>query len=65
MTEELVRAFNDGCDARLRGEKPRDNPHECESRAHAHWSNGWWDVQEHWGDLVRGRWSVRPLPAVL
>lgn len=55
--------FNQGSDARLRGEPEGACPYAAGTWASA-WRRGWRDVDEHWGELVRGRWPFRPLPEV-
>lgn len=58
--EIIARAFNAGCDARLRGEPEFENPYagaETPQMAY-YWRQGWTDVERNWPR------DVKPLPAV-
>lgn len=64
--DENAVAFNAGSDARVKGWAVDTNPFDAvqqRSRYRA-WKAGWWDVNEHYGEWVEGRWPVRPLKAV-
>lgn len=55
-------AFNEGADARIRGESLHHNPYDntTDRAARNAWKRGWFDVQEHFGKDAR--WLVKPLP---
>lgn len=60
--DKLNRAFNVGCDARLRGRLPTAIPYRRYSILAFYWGRGWEDVHRHWGEASRV--PVRPLPAI-
>ena len=66
MTADDHRAFNQGADARLRGEPQSGNPYRWHGTAAQMrlWYQGWRDTDRWWGHLVRGRWGCEPLPPV-
>lgn len=51
------RIFNEGCQARLEGQRLTENPYltsnQCISLANQ-WVRGWQDVDRHWGADVKG-----------
>lgn len=59
--EELDRAFNLGCDARLIGE-PISWCCFDESDLRKEWKSGWRDVDRSWGKGAK--WYVKPLPKI-
>ncbi len=59
-----ARAFGEGCDARLSGLRPSDNPHLHDGELWRLWARGYANVEASWGMLVKGRWKVRELPEV-
>jgi hypothetical protein len=61
-TPEITRAFNEGCEARLRGVPNGANPHHGKAEVRLAWHSGWMHVQVWWGCEARGR--AKPLPAV-
>lgn len=69
MTEDTIPpiseqgiAFNAGCDARLAGVPPYENPYPKCHRGYKTWLAGWYDVDVYWG--MHARWPVRRLPDV-
>lgn len=60
-----VRAFNEGCDARLTGQGRSSNPYDRSTSEGKRWLIGWEHVDRYWGcDARRHGGLVRPLPAV-
>jgi len=60
--ELVARCFNEGCDARWRGEAIEQCPYEAGVGPEAaYWKLGWRDMHWHWGSRVRGRWRHQPL----
>ena len=69
-----AKAFNEGCDARIRGEILQDNPYNDGVTLYIfaqYWRLGWSHVHKYWGcltrtsDLVRkSGWVPKPLPIV-
>jgi ribosome modulation factor len=52
MSEAQRRAFNQGCDARLRGWPRNHNPYIHRTQEWKLWREGWEDVQCHWPGLL-------------
>lgn len=65
-------AYNEGCEARLRGEPYRSCPHTRITRLGVLWREGWRDVELEYGKDARElnrqagweKWPIAPLPAV-
>lgn len=57
-------AFNEGCDARLKGLPPSANPFSVSNASqHRFWLRGWKHVNSYWGADARTG-SVKPLRLV-
>jgi hypothetical protein len=56
-----VKAFNEGCQARIDGVPMWRNPHDKLSLA-TWWERGWQDAHKNWASWVKGRWFPRLLP---
>jgi ribosome modulation factor len=64
-SDRIAKAFGQGSDARLAGLTLDANPYRyCYNRLIRAWRSGWYDVEDCWGYLVRGRWPIRQLPEV-
>ena len=61
MTSEHARAFNEGCDARIRGE-PCTRPRKTEQTVANYFVAGWHHVNNNWG--IESKIPVKPLPPV-
>lgn len=57
------RCFNLGADARLAGLTPAANPFP-DIPWDGYWRWGWQHTDESWGQDVKGRWPVVPLPQI-
>lgn len=55
--------FNQGADARHRGDPLNRNPFPPGTRQGLWWENGWREVEQHWGK--RAKWPIRQIPLVL
>ena len=71
VTLAVRRAFNEGCDARIRGLSLVANSYQSSvdgnCRGHTNslykaWRDGWTSVDVGWGKDVQGRWFVTPIP---
>ena len=59
------KAFNEGCDARLRGEPITANPHKHvggNDDLSAQWARGWKEVHQFYG--IEAKWPIAALPRV-
>ena len=57
-------AFNEGSDARIRGDGLSCNPYENESENYWYWDRGWRHVDSNWGVDVK-KYTIFPLPSVV
>lgn len=65
--DEIARAFNKGCDARLNGASKDCNPYSAcfaESAMYHGWRRGWLHVHDQWGKDVKRKWFYWRLPVL-